>query len=238
MRSPDLWRIRNLSISHRFIVICDDSVANAVDVDIFPFVDIRVTSLTRTFSGSCNVAGASVVLNPDSRYYSAISEKLKSMPDTLHPADAMVLSMNSQNLEQRVGRCNTNALSVVKLLNEHELVERVHHPSLNNRKLLYGRHRRKEGGYGHVLTVKFENPNHAKRFYNTLKIAKGPGYGTSFSNCLPVIEFGYREEAKLFEEHPPQLLLMSIGMEEEQSIIQAVENVLSRLEMRDRRHYR
>ncbi|KAJ0414404.1 pyridoxal phosphate-dependent transferase [Aspergillus carlsbadensis] len=227
LKCPDLWRIHNLAVKHRFIVICDDSVANSVDVDLFPFVDIRVTSLTRTFSGTCNVAGGSVVVNPDSQYYELISTKLESMPDTLHPHDAMVLSRNCQNIEQRVSECNANARSVVKLLAGSHIVKRVNHPSCPDMKMLYDRHRREGGGYGHVLTVEFQRSHQAKLFYYALSIAKGPGYGTSFSICLPPIIYEHRE-AQLLERYdiPAHLLLLSIGTGKKQVIKDAVKEAL------------
>jgi cystathionine gamma-synthase len=171
-----------------------------------------------------------VVVNPDSQYYEAISTKLKPMQDTLHPYDAMVLSRNCQDIKQRVDECNANALSVVKLLAGSHFVKRVNHPSLLHRKMLYDRHRRKDGGYGHVLTVEFLHAYYAQLFYHTLSIAKGPGYGTSFSMCLPPIIYEHREAESLEREGIPRhLLLLSIGMEKEQVIMDAMKEALLKI---------
>jgi cystathionine beta-lyase/cystathionine gamma-synthase len=170
------------------------------------------------------------VLNTDSQHYDLISTKLKSMQDTLHPDDAMVLSGNCQDLKQRVGEYNANALSVVELLAGNPFVKRVNHPSLPDRKMLYDRHRREGGGYGHVLTVEFLHAYHAQLFYYSLSIAKGPGYGTSFSICLPPIVYEHREAESLERvDIPRHLLLLSIGMEKKEVIKDAVMAALLKL---------
>lgn len=55
--SPDLYRIRKLADKHGFIVVCDDTVGTFVNVDLLPYADILVTSLTKIFSGGANVMG-------------------------------------------------------------------------------------------------------------------------------------------------------------------------------------
>lgn len=53
----DLRRIRQLADKYGFIVVCDDTIGTSVNVDILPWADIVVTSLTKLFSGACNVMG-------------------------------------------------------------------------------------------------------------------------------------------------------------------------------------
>ncbi|KAL2836715.1 hypothetical protein BJY01DRAFT_251823 [Aspergillus pseudoustus] len=105
------------------------------DVDDFPFVDVRVTSLSRSFSGGCNVAGGSVVINPDSQNKDAICKNLESIQDTLCPLDAEFLYKNCHKLLGRVLLSNRNALQVVRLLTAHEAVAKVNHPSQANSKM-------------------------------------------------------------------------------------------------------
>jgi hypothetical protein len=54
-RFADLPRIHALASNYN-IVGCDDSVSTPVNTDLVPFVDIVVTSLTKMFSGGCNVS--------------------------------------------------------------------------------------------------------------------------------------------------------------------------------------
>lgn len=40
-----------------FVVVCDDTIGTAVNVNVIPYVDVLCTSLTKLFSGACNVMG-------------------------------------------------------------------------------------------------------------------------------------------------------------------------------------
>jgi cystathionine gamma-synthase len=64
LKSADLTALRNLSKKHKFPIVVDDTMANILNVGMFliflnleilPFCDVMVTSLTKIFSGYCNV---------------------------------------------------------------------------------------------------------------------------------------------------------------------------------------
>lgn len=62
--SPNLARIRALADRYGFIVACDDTVAGYVNIDAIPYVDVMMSSLTKTFSGYSNVTGGRYLLFP------------------------------------------------------------------------------------------------------------------------------------------------------------------------------
>ena len=57
LASPNLRRIRALADQYGFVVACDDTVAGYVNIDALPYVDVMMSSLTKTFSGASNVTG-------------------------------------------------------------------------------------------------------------------------------------------------------------------------------------
>jgi cystathionine gamma-synthase len=57
--SPDMKYIRRLADQYDFVVVCDDTVGTSVNCDLLAYVDVVVTSLTKMFSGECNVMGGS-----------------------------------------------------------------------------------------------------------------------------------------------------------------------------------
>jgi cystathionine gamma-synthase len=57
LRSADLNRLRSLADEYGFIVVIDDTVGNFINVDVFDYADVLVTSLTKIFSGKANVMG-------------------------------------------------------------------------------------------------------------------------------------------------------------------------------------
>ena len=55
--SADLPRLRSLADLYNFPLIIDETVASHLNVQVLPFVDIVVCSLTKVFSGMTNVLG-------------------------------------------------------------------------------------------------------------------------------------------------------------------------------------
>ena len=57
LKCPDLARIRNLADRFEFAVVVDETIGNFLNVDVIPYADIVVSSLTKIFSGDSNVMG-------------------------------------------------------------------------------------------------------------------------------------------------------------------------------------
>lgn len=61
LKSPDLERIRKLADQYEFFVVIDETVGNFLNVNVLPFADVVVSSLTKVFSGDSNVMGGRYV---------------------------------------------------------------------------------------------------------------------------------------------------------------------------------
>jgi cystathionine gamma-synthase len=57
LKSPDLARIRLLADKYGFAVVVDETIGNFLNVNVLPYADIVVSSLTKVFSGASNVMG-------------------------------------------------------------------------------------------------------------------------------------------------------------------------------------
>lgn len=57
LRSPNLPRLRALADKYDFLIVIDETVGNFVNVQVLPYADILVSSLTKVFSGASNVMG-------------------------------------------------------------------------------------------------------------------------------------------------------------------------------------
>ena len=57
LRSPNLQRLRDLADKYEFLLIVDETIGNFVNVEVMPYADIVVSSLTKVFSGYSNVMG-------------------------------------------------------------------------------------------------------------------------------------------------------------------------------------
>lgn len=61
LRSANLPRIRALADKYDFLIVVDESIGNFINVEVLPFADMVVSSLTKIFSGDANVMGGRLV---------------------------------------------------------------------------------------------------------------------------------------------------------------------------------
>jgi len=57
LKSPDLKRIRDLANKFDFAVVVDETIGNFLNVNVLPYADVLVSSLTKLYSGDSNVMG-------------------------------------------------------------------------------------------------------------------------------------------------------------------------------------
>ena len=57
LRSANLPRLRALADKYDFLIVVDETIGNFVNVDVLPYADVVVSSLTKVFSGVANVMG-------------------------------------------------------------------------------------------------------------------------------------------------------------------------------------
>jgi cystathionine gamma-synthase len=57
LESPNLARIRNLADEFKFLVVIDETIGNFLNINVLPYADVLVSSLTKIFSGDSNVMG-------------------------------------------------------------------------------------------------------------------------------------------------------------------------------------
>jgi cystathionine gamma-synthase len=62
LRSANLPRLKQLADKYGFILVVDDTIGTLSNVNVLPYVDIVVSSLSKIFSGDANVMGGRYVL--------------------------------------------------------------------------------------------------------------------------------------------------------------------------------
>ena len=228
LRTPDLRRLRGLADKYDFVIVCDDTIGTFSNVNILPHVDVLLTSLTKMFSGGCNVMGGSLIFNPRSKHFRSLKQAHKIGKRYYFPEDLEVMVKNSENFKERITRANINAELLVTILQSHPAVTQVYYPTTSDTLELYEAFKRPEGGYGYLFSVIFDTPANAQRFYDNLNVAKGPSLGTNFTLACPYTLFahyGEREWAAKYGvvEH---LVRISVGLEEEDVLLRRVGRAL------------
>lgn len=213
---PDLARIHQLAETYDFAVVVDDTIGTFHNVNVLPFADMVVSSLTKIFSGDSNVMGGSLVLNPNSRYYTSLKETLtRDFEDTYWAEDVIFLERNSRDFISRIDRVNANAEAVCEILLTHPSVTQVYYPKYNESRPNFEAVKTSGGGYGGLVSCSFKSKDHAELVFDALETAKGPSLGTNFTLSSPYVILAHYQEldwARGFGVDP-YLLRFSFGLE-------------------------
>ncbi|RDA91838.1 hypothetical protein CP533_3657 [Ophiocordyceps camponoti-saundersi (nom. inval.)] len=233
LRSSDLSRLSALSRKHGFSIIIDDTIGTAVNVNVISCCDVICTSLTKMFSGACNVMGGSIVLSPYSRHQRSLRDGLSdTYEDTYFPLDVIVMNQNSAAFESRVLMASRNAKRLVQQLRCHRAVDRVYYPWGDATQHLYDLFRRPEGEYGYLVTIQFVEPAAAVAFFDALDVAKGPSLGTNFTLCCAYTLLAHASELEWAAKYgvTEHLVRISVGIEEQESLVALVDAALAATE--------
>ncbi|KAK9441780.1 Cys/Met metabolism, pyridoxal phosphate-dependent enzyme [Metarhizium brunneum] len=241
--SLNLERLYKLSQRFNFHVIVDDTVGTAVNLDLAAFCDVLCTSLTKMFSGACNVMGGSLTICPNSKSKRALHSTLTSQySDTYFPLDLLVMAQNSKDFAERVHIANGNAEAIAAKLRDHPVVDRVFYPRGSATQHLYDGYRRRrprarededgqdqaQAGYGYLLSIRFVQDSAAMAFHDALDVAKGPSLGTNFTLCCPYTVLAHASELAWASEFGvvEHLVRLSVGIERRGELEGAVDRAL------------
>lgn len=230
LRSPDLERIYALSRKHGFVVVVDDTVTTSINVALFPYCDVICSSLTKMFSGGCNVMGGATALNPESPWYSRLKPAIsKHKPEPYFSLDVIVMERNSRDVTERVLKASANTELVVDMLRGHPAVEQVFYPKGSSSQDLYDKFRRSNGGYGFLVSIRFVTPEAAIAFHDALDVAKGPSLGTNFTLCCAYTLLAHYSELDWAAEYGvvEHLVRISVGIESEDLLTAVVNKALA-----------
>ncbi len=224
LRSVDVLGLKPVLEAAGVPMIVDDTVGCVLNIDAFRAADVVTSSLTKYFSGSGDVMAGSVILRHDSPFREAFRERLLAAGgmDELWTGDAVVLATNSRGFQDRVAKINQNADRLFSYLENHPKVEAVWYPR-NQMPEIYRQIHRESGGYGGLLSILLKDPARAApRFYDALRISKGPSLGTNFSLVCPYTLLAHYQELDWaarcgVDRH---LIRISVGLEDPEDLIQ------------------
>jgi len=231
LRTVDLSRVARACAEGATPLIVDDSTAGPFNVDALRLADVVVNSLTKWLSGEGDVMAGMAAVRADSPLAATLCESLaadaaESAP--LYIGDAEILLSNLKGYPQRMATVNANGLELAAWLANHPAVAQVWHPSLTTR-AHYDSLKKKDGGYGGLLSFVLKSPKKTPKVYDALRLCKGPSFGTPFTLVCPYTMLVHYRELEWAEACgvPANLLRVSCGLEPIASLIAAFDEALA-----------
>ncbi|KAK3384739.1 pyridoxal phosphate-dependent transferase [Podospora didyma] len=230
---PNLVRISQLADQYDFAVVVDETIGTFANINVLQFSDVVVSSLTKIFSGDCNVMGGSAIFNPNSRYYTKFKAfARREFEDAYWSEDVIFMERNSRDFASRIERINTNAEAICDVLRNHPLIKTLYFPRYNESRPNYEVCKLPGGGYGGLLSIVFHHRAQAIAFFDAVDTAKGPSLGTNFTLTSPYVLLAHYQEldwAASFNVDP-DLIRISVGLEETDEIVNVFQSALKAAE--------
>jgi cystathionine gamma-synthase len=212
------------------LFVIDETIGSFVNVDCLHACDAAMTSLTKYVSGVGDVIAGSLVVNPESPRYGEMREYLsKHHEPLLWGGDADALAENARDYPERMARMNDHAAQLAEHLKAHPAVESVMYPKFAHADA-YERLMKPGGGYGGLLSlVTKDGERTAPRFYDALRVSKGPSLGTNYSLACPFTLLAHYNELDWAESLGVSrwLVRVSVGLEPADDLIARFDEALS-----------
>ncbi|MEY3896498.1 MAG: hypothetical protein RLZZ214_2018 [Verrucomicrobiota bacterium] len=231
LRTVDLHRVAKACEDSGTPLIVDDSATGPLNVEALRFADVVTSSLTKWISGEGDVMAGMASVRASSPVANALRTSLKadaSESAPLYIGDAEVLLSNLKGYAKRMKTVNANGQALASWLAGHAAVAEVWHPSLTHT-ANYNAVMRKGGGYGGLLSFVLKTPKKTPKVYDTLRLSKGPSFGTPFTIVCPYTLLAHYHELEWAEGCgvPANLLRVSCGLEPIDTIITAFDEALA-----------
>jgi cystathionine gamma-synthase len=230
LKVPDIAGLRSIADQTQSVLVIDDTLTACGNLQVLPWSDIVVTSLTKYFSGQGNVLAGALVLNPDGPQYQAIRAIIEGdFEETLNDQDVRVLNSNSTDLSQRMQAINSNAVVLAERLAEHPAVDSVFYPRSESQADGCGP-KWQEGCFGGLLSVVLKNPEQwTPQVFDALQVCKGPNLGTYFTLCCPYTILAHYDELDFVESCGVSrwLLRISVGTEPIEDLWSRIDQALA-----------
>jgi cystathionine gamma-synthase len=231
LRTVDLARVAQACAEGATPLVVDDSAAGPLNVEALRFADVVTSSLTKWLSGEGDVMAGMAAVRADSPVAATLRESLamdaaESAP--LYIGDAEILLSNLKGYSKRMKTINASGLALAAWLADHPAVAQVWHPSLTTKEH-YDAVRRKDGGYGGLLSFVLKSPKKTPKVYDALRLSKGPSFGTPFTLVCPYTMLAHYRELEWAEACgvPAHVLRVSCGLEPIASLIAAFDEAFS-----------
>ena len=185
IQTPDLPWLAALARQHGVLCLFDSSTCGLVNVDLLPYADALVASLTKYCAHEGDVMAGVLAVNPASPWHNALLNAARTASSPLYWRDLARLAVEIATMPETVARINNNTMRLAAWLEGHPAVRRLRWACESASQENYAAICRTPESVGALITVELNMP--LARFYDRVKAAKGPSFGTSFTLVSPYV---------------------------------------------------
>ena len=230
LQTVDLPRLKQLCTKYNIPLVIDSTLATPYNLDLKPYADIFIESLTKYACGNADVLMGAVILNENSNL-ACCSQEFFKHADKPYIKDIQRLCLEVQDYENRMIKINANTKKLVEYLKTKSFIERIYYTLDENNYKNYSKLMKNEDAIGGLISLTFTKE--FSKVYDTLNFAKGPSLGTEFTLLMPYVYLAHydlivsKEGRKILEDNhiPIDLLRVAVGVEDINEIIKEFEKL-------------
>lgn len=232
VQTADLPRLQALAARHRIPLIADPTLASPQNIDVLPYCDVAVNSLTKYAGSECDVMMGAAVFNPESEWAGKIENRFSRHLVSPFMGDLQRLAVQIPSYPSIMQTINRNTVALARFLEGHPGVAKVFWAYSGRSGENFARVHRQPDSPGGIITVEVRKP--LREVYDRIDVPKGPSFGAAFTLICPFMYLAHydlvstdsgREELRRYDLDP-ELLRISVGLEDPDDIIGRFDEVL------------
>jgi cystathionine gamma-synthase len=232
IQTADIEKISELAENEKAIRIFDPSLSSLANLDLLPYCDVQISSLTKYAASKGDVMSGVAMCNPQSAFHDQLIQYLPTYLEEPYIRDIQRLASQISLWKENIEVVNKNTLKLAAWFEKSKSVDRVYwayaEPSRSNYTKLAGG----ENSPGGMITIDLNKP--LASFYDPAQIVKGPSFGTYFTMMCPFMYLAHYDQVNnekgrkelLSEGLNPDSVRISCGAENIDDIIAAFDAVL------------
>ncbi|MEM7673133.1 MAG: PLP-dependent transferase, partial [Verrucomicrobiota bacterium] len=234
LQTIDMQYLRDACDQLDALIIIDPTVSSLSNVDVSPYADIIVTSLTKYAGNQGDVLMGALIAGIERPWSEIWLEDALEYIEPPHFTDCARLAAQIGDWQTVSDSINQNTRRLAAYLENHKAIAKVFWAESEGYRKHFSTIRKPGGGPGSIITIFLKNPENMDAFYGALKIAKGPSFGTQFTMCCPFMYLAHYDLVNNEEGREsvwgngldPDLIRISVGIEPIDQIIEAFETAL------------
>ncbi|MDI1250208.1 MAG: PLP-dependent transferase [Lacunisphaera sp.] len=234
VQTPDLPAIAALCRQHGARLIVDPSMSSVFSLNVLPHADLLVSSLTKYTASEGDLTAGLVAVNPAGPDAAALRTNLTGATEPLYARDAARLAWQIGRTAAVLAQINAATPKVVAFLEKHPAVQEVFWALQAGSRENYLKLARSPDATGGMITFTLRAPGALEKFYDRLRLPKGPSFGMKRTLICPFMYLAHYDlvttPAGLAElaasRLDPDLLRLCVGTEPVEEIIAALTEAL------------
>jgi len=185
IQTPNLPALYKLARHYDIPVIVDATFGTPYNLDVVPYSDVIIESLTKFACGNADVMMGAIIIKKNSPWYLEVLDNISAYLDPPFEGDMRRLAFEIKSYQVRMQKINQNTLILLDYFSANNKIKEVYWSHQELTKDNYLALQKHSDAIGGVISLVFDEPLH--KIYDNIKLPKGPSLGTEFTLLMPYV---------------------------------------------------